>query len=80
MELRENAIEWITGDDYAIVSLTQRKYITRVRKLAEKYPTMARIEAQNKDGSICARISLRAVHLSIFGGKNIAPDDDSEEE
>ena len=72
--LTENLIEWITGSDTATVTFSQKKYINRVRKMLQKYPSMGEIVAENEDGSVTAHISLRMVHISVFGVKNPAPD------
>lgn len=50
--VKENAIEWITGDKEIIATLSQRKYITKVRKLAARWPEFVSILAENRDGSI----------------------------
>lgn len=72
--LKENLIEWITGSDTATVTFSQKKYINRVRRLLQKCPWAGEIVAENEDGSITAHISLRAVHITLFGAKNAAPD------
>ena len=69
-ELKENCIEWYTGENIATVSLSQKRYITRLRRIAEKCPQCVEIIAENADGSITARISLACVHLTKFGSKN----------
>lgn len=51
-ELKENVIEWFNGDDTISVTLNQKKYISKVKKLAEKYPDLVQILDENKDGSI----------------------------
>lgn len=63
---RENSIEWVTGDDTITVTLTQRKYITKLRKIAAKWPSLVSILAENADGSILARLPLKALKLSII--------------
>lgn len=75
----ENSIEWLTGDDEIVVSLTHRKYVNKVKKLAKKYPETARILAQNQDGSICAIIPLSALHLTIYN-RNTASFEGADEE
>ena len=66
-ELRENHIEWYSGADTMTLSLTQAKYINRVRGMVEKYPEIGSILAENPDGSVLAHISLRALHLTYYG-------------
>lgn len=83
---RENVIEWVTGDDTITVTLSQRKYITRVRKLAAKLPSLVSILAENPDGSILAHLPLKALKLSIitphrtrFEGNGKGEDEDETE-
>ena len=81
-ELKENHIEWYSGADTMTLSLTQAKYINRVRRMLEKHPSMGAILAENQDGSILAHISLRALHLTVFTRKNVgskAIDEEDEE-
>ena len=65
-ELKENVIEWHNGDDMISCTFYQGKYISKVRKLAEKYPNLVTILAENKDGSIFARLPLKSLKLSII--------------
>ena len=83
----ENAIEWLTGQDAITVSLTQKRFINRVRKLAKKFPKSVEIVAENEDGSICAHLPLKALHLTIFRGnpsnlraKSDLPEEDEDDE
>ena len=62
----ENAIEWLTGQDTITVSLTQKRFINRVRKHAKRFPKSVEIVAENEDGSICAHLPINALHLSIY--------------
>ena len=68
-DLKENNIEWYTGSKTATVSFTQKKYINRIKRLAEKYPLSVEIVAENPDGSITAHIPTRAIHVQIYGQK-----------
>lgn len=65
-ELRENSIEWLNGQETVTVSFSQKKYINKVKKLAEKHPELVAILAENEDGSIFAHLPLKAVKLSII--------------
>lgn len=71
MEEKENVIEWITGDDTIGVTVTQKKFINKILKLREKHPDLIEIVGDNVeiDGSLYARLPLRALHLSIINGK-----------
>lgn len=53
---RENAIEFLTGDETATVSLSSKRYVNRILRLAERHPKEVEIVAQNPDGSLCANI------------------------
>lgn len=60
----ENVIEWTRDTKTAVVTLTQGRYISRIKKYAEKKPTECIILAENLDGSICARIPVSWVKIS----------------
>ena len=61
----ENCIEWISGQHDIVCSISQQKYITKIKKLAEKYPKKVKIKF-NKDGTICAKLPIKALKLSII--------------
>ena len=65
----ENSIEWYTGNNTCTVSVSQKKFVNRIRRMAEKHAPLVEILAENPDGSILAHIPLRAVHLTIYGQK-----------
>lgn len=69
MDTTENSIEWYTGQKTATVSLTQRKHINRIHRMAEKHAELVEIVAENPDGSIVAHIPLSAIHMTIYGMK-----------
>ena len=62
--MRENVIEWLRDSKTASVTLSQGKYITKVKKLAEKFPEEVKIIAENKDGSIVAHIPTRCIKIN----------------
>ena len=64
LDFQENVIQWYTGYKTAASSFTQKKYINRVRKLAEEYPKDVRIVAENSDGSICAKFPIKWVKIA----------------
>lgn len=68
-QVTENVIEWETGNRKVSVTLSQKKYITRVKQMAKKYPDEVKILAQNKDGSIFARLPLKALKLNLISRK-----------
>ena len=64
-DLKENVIEWITGDDYISCTFTQKKYINKVRKLMDKQPCLVSVFHENKDGSIFCHLPLKALKLYL---------------
>lgn len=72
----ENVIEWVKDGKRATLSLSQRRTITRIKKLAEKYPDKCQILAENKDGSLYAHIPTEWVKINP--GREL--DDEQKEE
>lgn len=66
----ENVIEWIKDRDRATLTLSQRRTITRVKKLAEAHPEECQIVIENKDGSICAHIPVSWIRINP--GQNLS--------
>jgi len=60
----ENCIEWIKDSDRSTVSLSQRRLITKIEKLAKSHPNECKIIARNKDGTICASIPVNWIKIS----------------
>ena len=61
---RENVIGWYKDSEIATVTFSQGRYISRIRKLAEKYPDDVKV-LENADGTILAYIPVKAIHISI---------------
>lgn len=61
---KENAIEWYTGDDTVTISLSQKKFINKIKKLSEEFPDEVRIDRINNDGTVLAHIPLRYIRIS----------------
>lgn len=64
MTVQDNIIEFLKNDKTAVVTFSQGKYITKIKKLAEKYPDECKIVAENNDGSILAHIPVNWVKIS----------------
>ena len=64
-DVKENVIEWINGQDTIAVTLHQGRYITKVERLAKKFPKQVKILKHNRDGSIFAKLPLKALKLSL---------------
>lgn len=70
-ELNENVIEWFDGDDHIAVTLHQKRFVNRVRKLAEQSENVM-ILHENSDGSIFAHLPLSCLKLSPKAKNNIS--------
>lgn len=62
--VQDNVIEFLKNEDTATVTFSQGRYITKIKKLAEKYPEECEIVAENKDGSIMAHIPVKWILIS----------------
>lgn len=60
----ENAIEWLKDAKTALVTLTQGRYITKIKKYTQSNPKECKVLTENADGSICARIPISWVKIS----------------
>ncbi len=60
----ENVIEWTKGQGRATLTLSQRRTITKVKRLAEKHPEECQVVAENPDGSICAHVPVSWIKIS----------------
>ena len=61
----ENAIEWLSGERYCTVTVSQRKWVDLINGLA-KAKRVKRITVNN-DGSITARIPIEWVSINPRG-------------
>ena len=61
---RENVIGWYKDSEIATVTFSQGRYISRIKKLTEKYPDDVKI-LKNADGTILAYVPVKAIHISI---------------
>mgnify|MGYP000200165442 CR=1 FL=1 len=60
----ENVIEWLKNDNRATLSLSQRRTISKIEKLANEYPDECKITARNTDGTICAHVPVSWIKIS----------------
>ena len=76
----ENAIEWFTGSDRATVTLSSKRHITRIRKLAAAHPEAVEIikEPEKNSGYLYARIP--ASWISIKAPKTFNLSDEQRRE
>ena len=61
--MKENNIEWLNGQQTVTVTLSQGRFINKVKKLAEQREDV-QIVAENSDGSICAHLPLKFIKIS----------------
>ena len=62
--MNENVIEFVRNSETATVTFCQGRFVTKVRKLAEKYPEEVQITHENEDGSIVAHIPTSYIMIS----------------
>lgn len=56
IDLYETAIDRIQGDNFCTVFTAERKFINRLKELAQDYPNDVTIQYINEDGSIVAHV------------------------
>ena len=61
---RENVIGWYKDSEIATVTFSQGRYISKIKKLAEKYPDDVKV-LENSDGTILAYIPVKAIQVGI---------------
>ena len=65
IDLRENCIYWLDGDQFATVNFSQKKYRNRIKKMADAYPYDVHIMSDT-EAALVATIPVRAVKTSII--------------
>lgn len=64
--MKENVIEFLKGEETATCTFCQGRFITKVKRLAAKYPDLVKITFENPDGSIVATLPVKAIKLNII--------------
>lgn len=59
----ENVIEWVTGETGIVLTLSQKKYINRARRLAKQHPSEVTMY-DNPDGTVYAEMPLSYLKLT----------------
>lgn len=62
----ENCIEWISNQHSITCTFSQLKWVNKIKQLQKKHPDKVKILAENKDGSIVAKMPIKALKLSII--------------
>ena len=60
----ENCVEFLNNQKTMTVSFCSQKWITKIKKLSQSNPDDVEIIAENKDGSICARLLIKYLKIS----------------
>ena len=60
----ENVIEFLKDSGRAVVTFSQGRYKTRIKKLARSHPEQCRLIVENQDGSIYAHIPVAWVKIN----------------
>ena len=60
----ENVIEFLRNSKVATVTLSQPKYINKIKKLAEQFPDEVEIIMENSDGSLLAHIPTSYIKIN----------------
>ena len=64
---QENCIEFLRNGETATITLSQGRLISKIEKLAGKYPEDVIIRHRNRDGSIVAHIPVSYIHIGNYG-------------
>ena len=62
----ENCIEWISNKHSITCTFSQLKWVNKIKQLQNKHPDKVKIIAENEDGSIVAKMPIKALKLSII--------------
>ena len=60
----ENCVEFLNNQKTMTVSFCCQKWITKIKKLSQSNPDDVEIIAENKDGSICAKLPIKFLKIS----------------
>lgn len=63
-DLRENALEWYTGDNIITVTLSQKRLINKIKKMAQEFPDEVKIDCVNDEGTVLAHIPLSYLKIT----------------
>ena len=64
MNNNENCVEFLNNQKTMTVSFCSQKWITKIKKLSQSNPDDVEIIAENKDGSICAKLPIKFLKIS----------------
>ena len=61
--LTENVVEWIDGEKRIAVTFSQKKFVNKLKRLAEQYPDEVDC-LENPDGSVFGHLPLKWLKIS----------------
>lgn len=79
-DIDENVIQWLNGEKHITCTFTQRKYVSKVKKIMQRTPEFVLDFVENKDGSIYCRLPLKALKLSIIVRKEATNEEGEDDE
>jgi len=62
--VNENVVEWIRNETKAYVTFSQGSMVTKIKKLAEKFPDECKIISENNGEAIYASIPRKWVKIT----------------
>lgn len=74
---QENAIEWLRNNAVATVTFSQGRFISKIEKLAKKFPDEVQIVARNKS-SIVAHIPVKFIKIGNPQKRNLTEEQKQE--
>ena len=63
-EIKENMIEFISGQHTCTVTFSNKKHINRIKKLYEERGDEFKYYHINEDGSVCAKLPLKWIKVN----------------
>lgn len=70
----ENVIEFLKDSDTVTVTFSQRRFISKIKRLANEHPEDVKIVAENNDGSIVAHVPVKYIKVSAPRRVNMTPE------
>ena len=62
-EFMDNNVEWVCGTDQVTGSFYMKRFVTKMKKLAQAYPDEVTCE-ENEDGSVVCHFPLKYIKIS----------------
>jgi len=63
-DFRETGISHIQGDEHITMSSSERVWITKIMRMAKKFPDKVKIRAENADGSVFVELPYKWLKVS----------------